>query len=496
MAKVTSISCLVVLSAVLTIHSLEIEPVQQETESFADDELTDFVDDEVTLLQMPAAKNIGKNQSTPQWPLLVPLNRESVPVKRNNVTVSHKTSYSGLISIGTPAQDFRVVFDTGSAHIVVPSSDCVNETCVEHKRYNASTSTSSLAINVDGSPVPEDELCDQVTIGYGTGMITGEFVKEVVCPGGKTDDGTGCMEVNIVTAVDMSAQPFRSFNFDGIFGLALDSLALSPEFSFFHSISGPNAKSGAEPQFGVYLASGEDSTSSEIALGGHNSNKMLSPLKWAPVVNAQMGYWQVSIKEVRIGGKTLDMCKDGSCKGIVDTGTSHLGVPGSNNHEIMDALTVSTGTASPDCREVEGLDMEFILEGEVSLALTPKNYMRPLSLETDPVATVAPTASTMFPVDSAEPTASQRACFPRLMPVNLPTLGPKLFILGEPVLHQYYTVYDWSEKKVGFGISASDSNKKKLGADETITSFMQVKVKLTVRMRKPLPVATPTHTVL
>jgi len=295
------------------------------------------------------------------------------------------------------------------------------------------------------------------------------------------------MEVSIVTAVDMTAQPFRSFTFDGIFGLALDSLALSPEFSFFHSLSG---QKGAASQFGVYLSEG---VGSEIALGGHNAQRMLSPLKWAPVVNAKMGYWQVSIKEVRIGGKTLDLCKDGSCKGIVDTGTSHLGVPGISNNDIMDLLSVNTGHASPDCREVAGLDMEFILEGEVTLNLTPGNYMRPLSLATDLGNEAPPTAASMFPTDSSASTEASRVCVPRLMPVNLPQLGPKLFILGEPVLHQYYTVYDWATKSVGFGISASDANKKalsdgRLGSEQPILSFMQVKVTLTVRMRKPLPV--------
>lgn len=295
------------------------------------------------------------------------------------------------------------------------------------------------------------------------------------------------MEVSIVTAVDMTAHPFRSFSFDGIFGLALDSLALSPEFSFFHSISDP--KSGASPQFGVYLS---ESTGSEIALGGHNADRMLTPLKWAPVVNAQMGYWQVNIKEVRIGGKLLDVCKDGSCKGIVDTGTSHLGVPSVANHDIMDLLSINTGHASPDCREVDGLDMDFVLEGEVTLNLTPGNYMRPLSLATDLGNEAAPTAASMFPLDSSVNSEASRVCVPRLMPVNLPTLGPNIFILGEPVLHQYYTVYDWAAKSVGFSVSASDANKKalsngKLLSDQSILSFMQVKVKLTVRMRKPMP---------
>jgi len=433
----------------------------------------------------PVQKEAGAGNES-SWPLIVKLDRESVPVVRNNITVSHKTSYSGKISVGSPAQEFRVVFDTGSAHIVVPSADCLNETCLEHRAYNKSSSRSSLAINVDGSAVPDDELCDQVTIGYGTGTITGEFVREQVCPGSTDGKEQACMEVSIVTAVEMSAQPFRSFTFDGIFGLALDSLALSPEFSFFHSISG--SKTGAASQFGVYLS---ESVGSEIALGGHNANRMLTPLKWAPVVNAQMGYWQVKILEVRIGGKLLDVCKDGSCKGIVDTGTSHLGVPGGSNNDIMDLLSVNTGHASPDCREVDAPDMEFVLEGEVTLNLTSRNYMRPLSLATDLGHEAAPTASSLFPLAASanEPT---RVCVPRLMPVNLPALSPNLFILGEPVLHQYYTVYDWATKSVGFGISASDANKKALsdgrpGSDQSTLSFMQVTVKLTVRMRKPMP---------
>jgi len=40
------------------------------------------------------------------------------------------------------------------------------------------------------------------------------------------------------------------------------------------------------------------------------------------------------------------------------------------------------------------------------------------------------------------------------MPIDFPEpLGPKLFILGEPVLRKYYTVYDWQRRSVGFGLA-------------------------------------------
>ncbi|CAK0885063.1 unnamed protein product, partial [Prorocentrum cordatum] len=46
------------------------------------------------------------------------------------------------------------------------------------------------------------------------------------------------------------------------------------------------------------------------------------------------------------------------------------------------------------------------------------------------------------------------SCWPAIMPVDFSgPMGPKLFIWGEPVLRKYYTVYNWREKSVGFGLA-------------------------------------------
>lgn len=432
------------------------------------------------------------------WPHVVPLQREQVPVVRNGVTVSYKTSYSGGIRLGSDGQEFRVVFDTGSGHLVLPSSECTSETCFKHRRYNISTSSTSVAINVDGLPVPADELCDQVTIGYGTGLITGEFAHETVCFGDGRSSGEEasgpCVTASIVMAVEMSAQPFNSFKFDGIFGLALDALAMTSEFSIFNRLDAQAPS--AHPSFGVYL-SDDGSQGSEIALGGHNPARALTPLAWAPVQNPKLGYWQVRIKAVKVNGVTLDICEDGSCRGVMDTGTSHIGVPSSRLGDLTRMLSAPAGD-STDCRGVESHDIEFELEG-VALKLKPANYMRTLPLQAgtdagsnmlaqDSRLPVPGSNSELVPAsagtDGAAASGSKGTCTPRLMPVNLPEpLGPNLFILGEPVMNRYYTVYNWKEKQIGFGLAENEQNRKEIGGGDGGDEVFMMQITLNIQLR-------------
>jgi len=430
-------------------------------------------------------------------------------VRRKGKVVSFKTSYSGPIRVGQPAQEFRVVFDTGSGHVVLPAVECESEACLTHRRYNMTASQTTSAINVDGSLVLPGDLCDQVTIGFGTGEVTGEFVRERVCLGDVRVPAAPCVDnVHMVTAVEMSAQPFKSFDFDGIIGLGLNGLSLSQNFSFFHWLSG-NPYIGAA-QFATFLTDGEDGDTSEIAFGGHNAVRSLESLSWTPVVLPELGYWAVPIVAVRINGKALEVCHDGTCRGVVDTGTSHLGVPAPHDQRVATLLTRRAGGLK-DCRLVDAPVLEIELPGR-NLTLLPENYMRRLPLREDitlgsslgvslgggavqqqqqqqpsqqqqqpsqpqqPSASKGEAAAAAAPfksdprLSSSGGTASpslQCLCRPRLMPVNLPApLGPKVFILGEPVLHRYYTVFDWKTPQLGFGLAANRQNTRALHTEK------------------------------
>jgi len=284
-----------------------------------------------------------------------------------------------------------------------------------------------------------------------------------------------CVEMHAVMAVEMSTIPFKNFGFDGILGMGLSALSLSKEFSFFDILSRSGRVGEDSHHFGVFLTEGEDGEESEIAMGGYNPAKTISDIKWTDVVMADMGYWQVEILALRVGGVTLDMCgKDSPCRGVMDTGTSHLGIPAPHDQEVAKMLTVSAGDML-DCRLADLPELEIELPG-MNITLLPDTYMRRLPLREDvnvdsqkgvtmpekgelERSESTTTTTTGTPEEPGAPGAVPRFCRPRLMPVNMPApLGPNLFILGEPVLHRYYTVFDWKGPRIGMGLANTKRN--------------------------------------
>lgn len=72
------------------------------------------------------------------------------------------------LGIGTPAQPFRLVIDTGSANLWVPGSQCSSLECTQRAQYNPQQSSTSQVLG------------KQVPISYGAGQVNSVLVQDVV----------------------------------------------------------------------------------------------------------------------------------------------------------------------------------------------------------------------------------------------------------------------------------------------------------------------------
>merc|ERR1719277_2646057 len=397
------------------------------------------------------AKNLelvgSKSASAPTPIVTIPLDKQYVPVVRNEKIVSYKTAYFGKVFLGMPQQQaFTVVFDTGSGHLFLPASRCTTGTCLKHNRFNRSTSETAVDLDHAGHAVaPDAKVRDQVNIAYGTGEVTGEFVRETVCLADQTGSALEevqkkqeCVPIRVITATELTEEPFDSFKFDGVLGLGFASLAVDPEFSFFGQMAKLNNLK--EATFGYFL-SRTDSIASEISFGGHDARRVGSQMEWVPVHKPELGFWQLQVKSVSVAGEALPLCEDGDCVAIADTGTSLIGAPRQATQRLhwLLARKVPDNPSEIDCRGFPGPDLVFELADGVKLTLGPEDYSR----------------ATAMRVLQTKTNTEQVICRASLLPVDGDeVLGPKAWILGEPALRKYYTAYDWRNQQVGFALAA------------------------------------------
>merc|ERR1719253_771582 len=134
------------------------------------------------------------------------------------------------------------------------------------------------------------------------------------------------------------------------------------------------------PRFSVFLATSEEEQST-ISFGGHDERRALTEVEWAPVAMEELGYWQGSLKSVRLGDHVMEESADGSCRAVLDTGTSLLGVPREASRSMHRHLArpVPEGSyghhSEIDCRSVPGNQIHFDLGGPV-VTLNVEDYSR------------------------------------------------------------------------------------------------------------------------
>ncbi|XP_076213827.1 pepsin B-like [Aptenodytes patagonicus] len=324
-------------------------------------------------------------------------------------TTNHlDSSYFGEISIGTPPQNFLVLFDTGSSNLWVPSAYCQTPACFNHAKFKPSES-STFTYNGQSYAISYGSGALTVVLGYDTLRIQGITV---------TNQEFGLSR-------NEPTQPFYYADFDGILGMAYPSLVVGGVPTALQGMLQQNQLT--QPIFSFYFSRQPTySYGGELILGGVDTQLFHGDIMWAPVT--QKLYWQVALNEFAIGQSATGWCSQG-CQAIVDTGTFLLTVPQEYVGSFLQALgaqLTSYGYAV-DCNEIQNMPtITFVING-AQLPLYPSAYV----LNKNGYCTLGIEA-TYLPSQNGQP----------------------LWILGDVFLKEYYTVFDMANNRVGFAPSA------------------------------------------
>ncbi|KAM9266672.1 pepsin A-like [Cariama cristata] len=304
--------------------------------------------------------------------------------------------YFGTIYIGTPGQQFTVLFDTGSSNLWVPSVYCSSPACSNHNRFNPSDSSTFVSTN------------DSVEITYGTGSMTGILGYDTVSVAGLdvTNQIFGLSETE-------PGDFFYYTPFDGILGLAFPSISSSGATPVFDNMMSEGLV--AKDLFSVYLSKNEQS-GSFVLFGAIDPLYSANGITWIPL--SAETYWQITMDSVSVGGQSVACFS--SCQAIVDTGTSLLAVPNSALNNILSALGAnSNGEIS--CSAASTLpDVVFNINGNA------------------------------FPVPaSAYVIEDGGYCTLGFEGMNIPTEAGEIWILGDVFIREYYVIFNRANNMVG-----------------------------------------------
>jgi len=320
--------------------------------------------------------------------------------------------FYGEFTLGTPAQKFNMIFDTGSSNVWVPDKSV----SFLKSRYDY---TKSSTYQADGRIF---------NIEYGSGPVSGHLSKDVLSVNGISVPQTFA-EINNTKGLGTA---YSMGKFDGIFGLGWNSISVDGIATPVDTMVA-NGKLD-EPVFSFYLPN-DPSENGELLFGGVNQAKFSGDLQYHPL--SSKTYWELAVDDFTVGGSSFSSVKSA----IVDSGTSLLVGPQEDVTAFMKKIGATKVPLLPEymvsCTK-ELPDFEVTIGGQ-KYSLSSADYLIP---------------------DST-------LCLVGMMGMDMSQLPNPLWILGDVFMRKYYTVFDYGQERVGIAPAVHATQQTRLGGAAT-----------------------------
>lgn len=230
--------------------------------------------------------------------------------------------------------------------------------------------------------------------------------------------------------------------------------------------------------FSFYLTDVDESAKSQIILGEPQPNHYIGKLNWHKV--SEESYWQVEMDDIYINNSPINICPDGPCKLVIDTGTSIMTGPSSDLDTLLNKIPLE------NCEDVSDLPEIGFKLGDLLYTIKPQEYIifsqkmfssfleakktentKNLNLNTakntmqtgtenltNTMSKVKITESLMLN-SLAEKDKSHfkkgknGLCKRAFMPLDVQEPRGPLWVLGDIFLRKYFVVFDRDQKRIG-----------------------------------------------
>ncbi|ODV82015.1 Asp-domain-containing protein [Suhomyces tanzawaensis NRRL Y-17324] len=314
--------------------------------------------------------------------------------------------YFTEVQIGTPGQPFKILLDTGSSNLWVPSGDCSSLACFLHTKYDHDSSSTYKANGTE------------FAIQYGLGSMEGYVSQDTLALGDLV-----IPKQDFAEATSEPGLAFAFAKFDGVLGLAYDTISVDKIVPPIYNAINQGLLD--EPQFAFALGdnSRDESFGGVATFGGYDKSKFTGDITWLPV--RRKAYWEVSFEGIGLGDEYTELFKTGAA---IDTGTSLITLP-SSLAEIINAKIGATkswsGQYQVDCATRDSLPDLTMNFGGHNFTLTAYDYTLEVS----------------------------GSCISAFTPMDFPAPIGDLSIVGDAFLRRYYSIYDLKKNAVGLAKS-------------------------------------------
>jgi len=304
---------------------------------------------------------------------------------------SHNTELTGTIHIGTPPQEFTVIFDTGSSNFWLPGHDCVGSGDRKtFKPYASKTFHPST---------------NEISLQYGKGAAKGRIGKDHAKVAGLDIKNISFARLTTLEGMDPHSR------FDGLIGLAFPDIAAGRVPTFMDHLLDQGLIKDAS--FSLYMSP----NSSALVLGGVDSKYQSGDFKYFPIRDD--GYWNVEVESLRMGNVFYEEPNKNGLVIMFDSGTSRIVV----GKPILEFILSETG-----------------LEQKKAYPKEILNFLPPIKFEVDDDIFAVPPKSYMI--------CNEESCY-----IGIRTSASfhqdNLMILGDLFLQTYYTHFDYGNMRVG-----------------------------------------------